>query len=82
MLGWAAAAAAGWASHPSAGMIVEVMLVRVREFVETNWATSISNAFSDERRSSEVIRACPASGSDTQAVHVPHRRPAQRRGVE
>ena len=67
MLARAAAAAAGWASQPSAGITVDVIDVRVREFVDTNWATSISNAFSGERRSSEVIRACPASGSDTHA---------------
>ena len=41
--------------------------MRVRELVVTNWATSVSNAFSGERRSRPLMRWWPASGSDTQA---------------
>ena len=72
----------GGRATPSAGIIVDVIEVRVRSLVATNWATSVSNARSGERRSSAVISACPASGSDTQRVHVPHRRPTERGGVQ
>ena len=81
--GRAAAAAAGWLSHPSAGMIELVIEVRVRSLVV------------EELRARRARRPAPASAaaargtswaawslSATHSSTSPHRRPAQRGGVQ
>ena len=56
----------GEVSHPSAGMIVEVIDVRVRSLVFTNCMASCSNAGSAARRSSTGTSRPASSGSATQ----------------
>ena len=70
--GSAAAAAAGLVSQPSAGMIVEVIEVRVRSLVLTNCMASCSNAGSAARRSSTGTSRCGPLRVGDPAEHVPH----------
>ena len=80
--GSAAAAAAGLVSQPSAGMIVEVIEVRVRSLVFTNCRASCSNAGSAARRSSTGTSRCGPLRVGDPAEHVAHPLVPERGGVQ